>query len=74
MIEAISDIPPPFNMIVFCVLICAVAGVCTQVAKELRLYVCYRAELELKREMVDRGYTSKEIDEVIRSKSPSAAG
>lgn len=48
------------------------AGVLSTFAKEMRKYLCHRGEIELKREMVDRGMGSQEIEQVVRaSKSDS---
>jgi len=67
--EFISSIPVPFNMIVLVVLITAVAGTITSIAKFVRQYHCHREEIELKREMLDRGMSAQEIEQVIRAQS-----
>ena len=64
--DAILELPLPFNMVVIIVLICTVAGVITAIAKETRTYFCHRNELELKRELLDRGLEPREIEEVMR--------
>lgn len=65
--DSIFELPVPFNMVVIIVLICTVAGVITAIAKEARKYFCHRNEMELKREMLDRGMEPQEIEEIIRA-------
>ena len=65
--ESILRMPVPFNMIVLIVLIGSVAGVIATVAKEIRKYFCHREEMELKREMLDRGMEGDEIEQVMRA-------
>ena len=67
--ESIATLPTPFNMIVFVVLIGSVAGVIATVAKEVRIFLCHRDEMELKREMLDRGMGSEEIDRAMHAKA-----
>ena len=66
--DSIAALPTPFNMVVFIVLIGSVAGVIGAIAKEVRKFLCHRDEMELKREMLDRGMESEEIDRVMRAK------
>jgi hypothetical protein len=66
--HSVAALPTPFNMIVFIVLVASVAGVIGAIAKEVRKFLCHREEMELKREMIDRGMESEEIDRVIRAK------
>ena len=68
MSEFLQSIPPPFNMVVVIVLICSIAGVITSIAKQTRKFACYRQELDFKREMLDRGMSSEEIERVARAK------
>jgi hypothetical protein len=67
--ESIATLPTPFNMIVFIVLIGSAAGVMAAVAKEVRIFLCHRDEMELKREMLDRGMGVGEIDRAMQAKS-----
>ena len=69
MTEFLLSIPPPFNMIVAIVLICSVAGIFASIATQARKYACHRQELEFKQEMVDRGMTAEEIDQICRAKT-----
>ena len=67
LIESIMDMPVPFNMVVLIVLIGCVTGVLTTIAQETRKFFCHREEMELKREMLDRGMDAREIDQVLRA-------
>jgi hypothetical protein len=67
LIEAIVNIPTPFNMVVLIVLIASVAGVITAIAQETRKFFCHREEMELKREMLDRGMDGGEIEQVLKA-------
>ena len=66
--ESIVSLPAPFNMVVLIVLIGSVAGVIGTIAKEVRKYLCHRTEMELKREMLDRGMKTQEIERVMQAK------
>ena len=70
--DSIAALPAPFNMVVYIVLIGSVAGVFAAIAKEVRKYLCHRSEMELKREMLDRGMESLEIERVMRAKTSDA--
>ena len=72
--ESIASLPVPFNMVVWIVLIGSVAGVLATIVKEARRYCCHRNEIELKREMVDRGMESEEIERVMRARPDGAGG
>ena len=67
-VEAIINMTVPFNMIVLVVLIGCLAGVIGTVAKELRAYLCHRSEIALKREMVELGIGSQEIERILSAK------
>ncbi len=71
-IDSIVALPTPFDMVVLIVLIGSVAGVIGTIAKQVRKYLCHRAELELKREMLDRGMKSQEIERVMQAKMAGA--
>jgi hypothetical protein len=51
---------------------CSVAGVIMAIAVEARKYFCHRSEIELKREMLDRGMEAQEIEQVLRATLPGA--
>ena len=67
--QSIMALPTPFNMVVFIVLIGSVAGVICSITKEVRIFLCHRDEMELKREMLDRGIGANEIDRVMQAKA-----
>ena len=73
LLRLIADIQAPFNMVVFIVMFGCLAGAVSSIAMETRKYFCHREDLELKRELVDRGLTSEEIELVMRAKSKHAA-
>ena len=70
-LESITSIPAPFNMVVLIVLIACAAGVITGVAKEVRKYLCHREEVELKRDLLASGMNAAEIEQVVRARSCS---
>ena len=60
------------NWIVTIILICVGASVLTSIAKQLRKYGCHRNEVELKRELVERGLAVEEIERIIAAKGNAA--
>ena len=60
----------PFGMIVLVVLIGSVFGVIGTIAKQIRIFATHRADVHLKRELVERGLSVEEIERVIAAKSP----
>jgi hypothetical protein len=56
------------NWIVAIVLVCVVASVITSIAKQLRKYACHRNEVELKRDLVERGLSVEEIERIVAAK------
>jgi len=73
-IKAIVDIGPPFNMIVFIMLIACAASVLKVVAKQIREYGCHRQDIEFKRELVERGLHVDEIERIIAASGSSGDG
>ncbi len=69
LLDSVSSIQAPFNMIVMIVLIACAAGVITGIAKEVRKYMCHREEIELKRELLASGMSAAEIEQVVRAKA-----
>jgi hypothetical protein len=69
-LKAIVSIPTPFNMVVFIVLIGSTAGVLSTIASQIRKYGCLRQEIEFKRELVDRGLSADEIEQIITVRMP----
>ena len=66
-IDSIVSIPAPFNMIVLIVLIAATVGAVVGAAQQVRHWACHRQELDLKRELVERGLSADEIVKVIEA-------
>jgi hypothetical protein len=58
-------------MVVVIVAIVMVTGVITSIGKQIRKYACLRHEIEFKRELVDRGMTANEIEQIVKARSPS---
>jgi hypothetical protein len=71
--KSIVEIQTPFNMIILIVLIASAAGVLSSIAKQIRKYASHRQEIELKRELVERGLSVDEIERIIAAKG-SATG
>jgi hypothetical protein len=66
-IDSIVGIQPPFNMIVLIALIGMIVTLFGGAAKQIRHWACHRQELELKRELVERGLSADEIVKVIEA-------
>lgn len=69
LLRILTVIPSPFNMVVLIVLIACIAGVLTEVARQVRAYLSHRDELELKREMIESGMTADEIERILLTRS-----
>ncbi|MEQ8208798.1 MAG: hypothetical protein RH917_03120 [Lacipirellulaceae bacterium] len=65
--DAIVSMPPPFNMVVFIVMIIFGCITLCEVAKQVRLFVSHRQELAFKRELVDSGMDGREIRHIVES-------
>ena len=59
------------NWIVLIVLICVGSGVITSIAKQIRKYGCHRQEVELKRDLVERGLSVDEVERIVAVQSAS---
>jgi hypothetical protein len=57
------------NWIAVLILGSVLAGVITSIAKQIRKYGCFRQEVELKRELVERGLSVEEIERLVAAKS-----
>lgn len=68
LIELLRSLDPPWNMIVLVTLISCAASVVKVIAKQCRAFASDRAELNLKRELVDRGLSVDEIERVIAAR------
>ncbi len=71
--NAIANLGEPWNMIVLVVMIGSVAGVVSTIAKQTRKYASHRAEINLKRDLVERGLSVDEIERIVTVKSASEA-
>ena len=60
------------NWIVTIVFICVGASLIGSIAKQIRKYGCFRQEVALKRDLVERGLSVDEIERVVGAKSASA--
>jgi hypothetical protein len=69
-IQHVFSLPTPFNMVVVIVAIVMTTGIITSIAKQIRKYACLRHELEFKRELVDRGMSADEIEQIVKARSP----
>ena len=72
LLKGILSIPVPFNMIVLVTLIFCTTGVITSVFKQIRKYACYRRDIDLKRELVERGLSVDEIERIVAAKGSAA--
>lgn len=68
-VDLMQNVPPPFNMVVYIMLIICGSSVITSVFKQIRKYACHRQELEFKRELLDRGMTVDEVEQVVRARA-----
>ena len=72
LLQSLTRSGSPFGMIVLVVLIGSVVGVISTVAAQIRIYATHRADVGLKRELVERGLNVDEIERVMAAKSPGA--
>lgn len=61
------------NWIVMIVLICVAASLITSIAKQIRKYGCHRSEVELKRDLVERGLSVEEIERIVAAKGTATS-
>jgi hypothetical protein len=66
--RSIMNMGPPWNMIVLVVLISCTTGVFTSLFKQIRKYGCYRRDIDLKRDLVERGLSVEEIERIVAAK------
>jgi cell division protein FtsL len=74
LIELFRGLGPPWNMIVLVMLISCAASVVKVIAKQSRTYASHRAEMNLKRDLVERGLSVDEIERVIAARSATGNG
>ena len=58
----------PFGIVVLCVLIGTAGGVISLIVNQIGSYVTHRADLQLKRELVERGLSVEEIERIVSAK------
>jgi hypothetical protein len=68
--QSLVNISPPFNMVVFVVLIASVVGLIGTLATQVRRYANHRADTQLKCDLVERGLSAEEIERIVAAKSP----
>ena len=70
--QAIMSMGSPWNMIVLVVLITCTTGVFTSMFKQIRKYGCHRRDVDLKRELVERGLSVEEIERIVAAKGSAS--
>lgn len=68
-VELMRNVPPPFNMVVYIILIISVGSVLQSLMKQIRKYASHRQELDFKRELLDRGMGVDEVEQVVRART-----
>jgi hypothetical protein len=69
--KSIMSIGAPFNMVVLIVLIGSLCTLLGTISSQVRAFANHRADVQLKRELVERGLSVDEIERVIRAKAPN---
>jgi hypothetical protein len=72
-LSSLLNFNSPFAMIVMVILIGSAAGVITAIAAQIGKYASHRADLHLKRELVERGLSVEEIERIVAAKSGNNA-
>jgi hypothetical protein len=67
LLQSIISIPTPFNMVVLVVFLMVAGGVCTTLFQQLRKFASHRLELNFKRDLLDRGMTADEVEQIVRA-------
>jgi hypothetical protein len=70
-LDKILSLPTPFNMVVMIVAISAGAGIIASIVQQIRNYACLKHELDFKRDMIDRGMSVAEIEQLMAAKLPT---
>lgn len=65
--QGVFQLQTPFNMVVLIVMIGLLAGVITTLITQIRKFACHRQELDFKREMLDRGLSPGEIEQILQA-------
>lgn len=66
-LKSVLSIQQPFGMIVLLALIGGSVGVICSMIEGIRKYACHRKDVELKRELVERGLSVDEIERIVYS-------
>ena len=66
-LQSIVSIPPPFNMVVLVVFLMVVGGIFTSLFQQIRKFASHRSELNFKRDLLDRGMTAEEIEQIVQA-------
>jgi hypothetical protein len=72
--QSLPTFDAPTAVVLLVLLASAATGLIAVVAKQLRIYASHRAELALKRDLVERGLSIEEIERVIAARSSQASG
>ncbi|MBL9163937.1 MAG: hypothetical protein JNL18_14490 [Planctomycetaceae bacterium] len=67
LLQSIISIPVPFNMVTIAVLAGSTAGICGSLFMQIRKFACHRAELNFKRDLLDRGLTADEVEQIVQA-------
>jgi hypothetical protein len=70
LLDPITSLPTPFNMVVLIVLICSISGIVTAMVKQIGAYAQQRQDVVFKRELLDRGMSAEEVQQVVEARSP----
>jgi hypothetical protein len=70
--RGIMSMGEPWHMIVLVVLITCTTGVLTSLFKQIRKYGCHRRDVDLKRELVERGLSVDEIERIVTAKGSAS--
>ena len=66
-VDLMQNVPPPFNMVVYIMVIICGGSVLTSAFKQVRKFACHRQEMDFKRELLDRGMSPDEVERVVRA-------
>ena len=69
--HSIMSLQSPFNMVVLVVLIGSLFGLLKLIVIQVRIFASHREEVQLKRELVERGLNAEEIERIVLAKSPN---
>ncbi|MEM9353666.1 MAG: hypothetical protein AAGA92_11690 [Planctomycetota bacterium] len=64
-VESLNSMPMPFSFVIWLVLIILGGGAFSTVCKEVRRVVCRRFDVNLKRDLIDRGLEPEEVERLV---------